>query len=272
MTATPGSSGASSSAGSDAAAGVGTFDGAVDAASSCQASDVQTYVPPATYQPAAAPSSACIGVDGGQLYETFYEDCLGPSNTKAACAGFEQNAVSTACASCVLTPYTAQELGPILDYGGYVGGNVPGCIELTAPTPTNLSCATAVQALSDCELAACQANCPVSDSASLAARQECGTSADKTGCDSYFDATSAACTMVPDGGLAAACMDTMFKDFYDAVVPLFCARVAVADAGSPEGDAAAPELDAAAGDAGGLSPDGGRAVSDAAAILDAGRD
>ncbi len=225
------------------------------------------------YQPAAAPSTACIGADGGELYETFYEDCLGPNKEEEACTSFGKNAATAACASCVLTPYTASALGPILDFGGYVGGNVPGCIELTDPTPANLSCATAVQALSDCELAACQANCPVSDPASLAARQACGTAADMTGCDSYFDAASSLCSMAPDGGLATACMDTTFKAFYDAVVPLFCARLPVADASGPESDAGSSDLDAAAGDAGTPLVDGGNSVGDAGqVVLDAGRD
>ncbi len=244
-----------------------------DATSSCHASDVQTYVPSGTYQAAADPSDACLGAPGDPpLYETFYDDCLGPNKSKASCSLFEQAAASAACASCVLTPFTAMRLGPILDYGGFVGGNVPGCIEVTESPPGNLMCASAVQALSDCELAACQANCPVSDSASLAAREQCATMADATGCQSYSAAVSPACSAVsPDGGaLQTVCTDTVFKDFYDAVVPLFCASSPI-DGGAAE-DAVAPASDAGA-DAGGSASDRDAAPADAGVIVvDAARD
>ena len=69
-------------------------------------------------------------------------------------------------------PYTADRLGPILDYGEFVGGNVAGCIEVTTPERPHRA-RKSVQALTDCELAACQANCPVSDSTSLTAREQC---------------------------------------------------------------------------------------------------
>jgi hypothetical protein len=76
-----------------------------------------------------------------------------------------------ACAACVLTSYTSDPLGPIIDYGEFVGGNVAGCIELEAPR--ELACAKAVQALTGCEIAACEANCPVSNETSLMGREAC---------------------------------------------------------------------------------------------------
>jgi hypothetical protein len=225
------------------------------------------------YQAAEDPSDACLGADGTPtLYETFYDLCLGPNKSKSACSVFEQAPASAACASCVLTPYTATRLGPILDYGGFVGGNVPGCIELTEPPPNNISCARNLQALSDCELAACEANCPVSDSASLAAREQCATTADQTGCASYYssDASSSCLTVALDGGGASICMDATFKDFYDAVVPLFCAQTATLDAGAP---ADGSLVDAGPVDAGAPLPERDAAAADAkAAASDAARD
>ena len=268
-----GPSGAGSTSGSGGPASGADSAVSTDAASSCHASDVQTYVPSGMYQAAADPSDACLGVEGAEpLYEAFYDYCLGPNKSKAACSTFEQDPASAACASCVLTPFMTPRLGPILDYGGFVGGNVPGCIEVTEPPPENTGCASAFQALSDCELAACQVNCPVSDSASLVAREQCADAADATGCKSYSDAASSKCPSVrSDAGIASACMDTAFKDFYDVVVPLFCAR-SVSDAGAPA-DAAAPATDAAAGDAGGPSPERDDAATDAGAVgIDAAHD
>jgi hypothetical protein len=235
----------------DASTGVAFGGGEADAASSCLPSSVQTFVQ-GPYQPAAAPSGACLGADGGGAWEDFYDACLGPDKSNAKCTAYkEASPANAACAACVLTPYTADQLGPILSFGEFVGGNVAGCIEIT--TPGDLSCAKAVEALSDCENAACQANCPVTDVASLTERQNCASEADNAGCMSFFMASNCKA----DAGLAPACMNSGFKDFYDVVVPLFCGQIATSrgtDAGA-ESDAGV-ELsldggpDAAASDAG----------------------
>jgi hypothetical protein len=259
----------SSPGGTSASSGTnGSADGAApgiagDAASSCHASDVQTYVSSGTYQAAAAPSDACLGASDAEApWSVFYDLCFGLSKSKALCSAFEQAPASAACAACILTPFTAMRPGPILDYGGFVGGNVPGCIEVTGAAPDTVACASAFQALSDCELAACQANCPVSDSASLAARELCSMTADQTGCKSYDDHVHSACLTVP--AEAACTMDTSFQDFYNAIVPLFCAQPAP-DGGGPD-DAGAPAADAGVGDAGVGWPARDGASSDAGSV------
>jgi hypothetical protein len=227
-----------------------------DVASSCQPSDVLTFVPGA-YQPAVPPSGACLGADGGGLWDDFYDACLGPDKNNERCTAFKQTPANAACAACVLTPDTASQLGPILSYGQFVGGNVAGCIEIT--TPGHLSCAKAVEGLSDCETAACQANCPVTDQASLGAWQMCVAQADQAGCQSWFKMASECRAAEADAGLAAPCLASAFKDFYDDVVPLFCGQ-AVADAGVvPLFDAGASDAGAAASDAAGdqSAPDAG---------------
>ena len=170
------------------------------------------------YQPAAEPSVACLGADGGTIWDAYFDACLAPGTTKEACASFTATPANAACAACVLTSYTSNPLGPIIDYGEFVGPNVAGCIELEAPR--DLAGAKAVQALTGCEIAACQANCPVSNEASLMAREACALAADDAGCHS-FQASEA------DAGLPEPCTSTAFKDFYDSVVPLFCAQVPV---------------------------------------------
>jgi hypothetical protein len=226
-----------------------------DAASSCHASDVSTYVP-ATYQSAVAPSAACLGADGGETWDAFFEACLGPDKSKASCDAFTATPSNAACAACVLTSYMSDRLGPIIDYGDFVGGNVAGCIELT--TPADLSCAEEVQALTNCEIAACEANCPVSDEASLAARESCSSNVDALGCYSFNQSASSCRAVEADAGVAGPCMDAAFNDFYEAVVPLFCGRTVLdASAGfdaSASGDAAVTsELDGEPGDAGAAS-------------------
>jgi hypothetical protein len=236
----------------DASFGGSSNSNATDGASSCHPSDVQALQ--GTYQPAAVPSGACLGADGGGVWEDFFEACLGPDKSDAKCDAYKETPSNAACAACVLTPYTADQLGPILSFGEFVGGNVAGCIEVTSPR--ELPCAQAVQALSDCEDAACQANCPVTDPQSLMERQNCASQADQMGlCFSLSQKASACRAAEADGGLASPCMNVGFKAFYDVVVPLFCGQANV--------DAAA-QLDAGSADAAlGLSTDSGAHATDA---------
>jgi hypothetical protein len=245
--------------GDDASIGGGFSPPSGDAGSSCHPSAVLTYVP-TTYRAAQPRSTACLGADGGSTIEDFFDACLGPNKPKDACSDYNAVPSNAACAACVLTPYDADSLGPILNYGEFVGGNVAGCIERTAPADT--SCARAVQALTDCEVAACQANCPVTDATSLAAREACASAADANGCSPYLAVAAACRSSEADAGLAVPCTNVAFKDFYDAVVPYFCG-IAPLDASAPS--------DAAAGDAAfELLADGGHGNPPPA--LDAGAD
>jgi hypothetical protein len=224
----------------DASFGGTSNSSATDAASSCHPVEVVS-LQGTTYQPAAVPSGACLGADGGGVWEDFYEDCLGPDKSDVKCNLFKETPSNAACAACVLTPYNADHLGPILSFGEFVGGNVAGCIEVESTAPSDLQCAQTVQALSDCEIEACQANCPVTDPQSLTARQKCASEADQMGlCLTYSTMVSTCRAMEADGGVAEPCTNTGFKAFYDAVVPLFCGQATV--------DAAA-RLDAGSADA-----------------------
>jgi hypothetical protein len=211
---------------------------------SCVPSDVLTFVQ-GPYRSAAPPSGACLDADGGQLWDAFYDACLfGPSKNNDQCTAFKQTPENAACAACILTPATANQLGPILSFGEFVGGNVAGCIEIT--TPSDPICAKAVQALSDCETAACQANCPVTDEQSLMARVQCVKVADQLGCQSFFNMASNCRADEADAGFADLCNDSTFKDFYDDVVPLFCGHVAVDAGAAPASDASAFDAEAPA--------------------------
>ena len=84
-----------------------------------------------------------------------------------------------ACAACILTPASASRLGPIVELGGLATANVAGCIELA--DPGGLMCAKALQAFAGCQLAACQANCPVSDPTTRSAYDNCALTVEANG-------------------------------------------------------------------------------------------
>jgi hypothetical protein len=143
------------------------------------------------------------------------------------------------CAKCIVTAAAADHYGPLVSTGGLIQANVAGCIE--ALDPHALSCAKAEQAKTDCELAACAANCPVSGSASLNAAAteldlylQCAILADSYGCQAYVSA--AACVGGELEAGASVCLFSDFMSFYFAVVPIFCGPTAepLTDAGAPD--------------------------------------
>jgi hypothetical protein len=204
-------------------------------ASACRPGDVATYRP-APYRLAAA---AHKGVCDAMQIADFFRECLGPQKTSAQCSAFMSDKTTGACAACIVTSETADHYGPVIDHSGFVTANVAGCIELT--DPSGVSCAKSVQALSGCELAACEANCPVHDAPSRSAYDACAKQADQAGCLYY--AKAASCSAAEeDAGQAAICLLPMFQNFYDAVVPLFCGS-------PPSGADAGLTFDAADGDA-----------------------
>jgi hypothetical protein len=205
-----------------------------DSSGACRPGDVETYHP-AAYTPAAgAWQGVCSPGDIGRL---------GPQRTTAACDAFTSDKMTGPCAACILTPPNATHDGPLLNHGTFITANVAGCIELT--DRGSLMCARVVQALGGCELAACQANCPVHDSTSLMAYNACAVQADQAGCQTY--ARQAACIdAAADAGQVATCLISTFPDFYNAVVPLFCGAPTGLDGGTlPQFDASADAPSAA---------------------------
>lgn len=200
----------------------------------CQPGDVQTYVPKA-YHPA---TPAYQGVCSGQQLQDFYTACLDPSATAASCYSFSQSPSTSACASCILTPEAAAAYGPLVDHGSFITQNVGGCIELT--DPSGLTCAKAQQALEGCQLAACEANCPVHDAATRTAYDTCAAIASTSGCQQYE--SKAACAQDTAESSASICVGQTFENFYRAVAPWFC--------GAPP-DATAPPYEAGQADASG---------------------
>jgi hypothetical protein len=242
----------------DASVGQG---GGSDDANACRPGDVETYQPGAYLSATAAWQGVCRQ----DLISGFYDACLGAQATLATCTAFKSDRTAARCAECILTPDDQSNYGPLIDHGTFITANVAGCIELT--DPAGLSCAKKLQALSGCELAACEANCPVEDEASRAAYDVCVGQADGAGCQSYEMAASCIGSE-GDSGLVASCLIPTFAEFYDAVVPLFCGPPRVDGGVAPfDASAAGPPEAAADGssDARGSGGDAGGARLDAAA-------
>jgi hypothetical protein len=257
--------------------GPGSTDGAPPSpdASSCQPADVETYVP-GGYHPATA---AWQGVCTMDQFGGFYDACLGPGATSGSCSAYsKEDAGNGACAACILTPDSAAAYGPLIEHGTFIANNVAGCIQLTLPS--QLSCAKAEAALVGCELAACEANCPVADQTTRTAYDNCALAADGAGCQSYAQmATCAAPLTADDAGASASCLQS-FKSFYDAVVPLFCGAPPAQDAGlflveagvdAAAGEDAGSRADAGAESGAGVADSGGHDGAGPDAAADAGR-
>jgi MYXO-CTERM domain-containing protein len=165
--------------------------------------------------------------------------------------------------ACLVTPVTASAYGPVVEttVGNIIVSepNLAGCIEIA--DPAGLACATKLQDRTDCDEAACNTVCPVTDDPSFQLWETCETNADNAAgsCEAYYDATSCVDSEMPDGGAAEACFPTVanpgFEDGYNAIAPVFC-------------------LDLTAGADGGGASDGGGTVdggstSDASAGSDA---
>jgi hypothetical protein len=222
----PGWDGAVAEGGSGSSGGSsGGFTG-LDA-NACQPASVATYMPgpyhaPSPYQGVCNPSG---GIDP---VTRFYDVCLGKNADSMTCAAFEQ--ANAACVACILTPDSAKAYGPLLDHGGFVTANIAGCLERS--DPAMLMCAKAVQVLSGCELAACEANCAVHDSASLMGYDACVMEAENGGCKGFASGATCAIT-APDASPDTARCLADFATFYKEVVPLFCGPTE-ADAGAAD--------------------------------------
>ncbi|MGH7298106.1 MAG: hypothetical protein ACRELB_24415 [Polyangiaceae bacterium] len=236
-----GGSSSGSSSGGSGSSGSSTGGGIIpDAGGACAPGNVSTYQA-GTYHPASgAWQGACVPDANGDPITAFYNECLGPEASIEHCNAYRET--YAACSACLLTPPTAAKYGPLIDHGAFVTANVAGCLELAGdeqPDASQLFCASAVQALDGCETAACDANCPVHDAASLSAYEDCATTAETGGCQTFTTAAECATAEQDAGTLGAACLAD-FQTFYQVVAPVFCAPPPD-DAGVP-----GPAKDAAA--------------------------
>jgi len=231
---------------------------AVDA-SACRPGDVQTFVPTAYRSATGKHQDVCTP----NAIDAIYEHCFDPTiATTLACDN--DSVAYPACFSCILSPDDALHLGPLLeDSTGWVRPNIAGCIELSDQSSEGLACAKGVQVLASCELAACEANCPVTGyGTGSPAYVECAQQADATGCQPFVGAASCA-TLDAGGGPAdaadsiAGCLATTFEGFYRYAVPLFCGA-------PPDAEGSTSDAALTAADSGGSSAAAVGAAGDAA--------
>ena len=170
--------------------------------------DVSSFTPPA-FTPPVVHKGACTS----QQIQDLYTACFSGSSTQ--CSTFTQ--ANQTCASCVMT--TPQSPGPLVAVStGIIELNIAGCVAIVTGDSSSTSCAARIQANQDCEGAACNAQCPVSDSQSFQDYQKCIQTAEAGGCSKYAQAECAL-----DAGASAQCTGFVaFQTGYDYMAPLFC--------------------------------------------------
>jgi hypothetical protein len=198
---------------------------AATSSSSSAAPDGGAELPGATCAPSSAagwsptwvpPTGASQGACAAQDLTNLYAACFGADATNDTCSSYQSN--SPTCASCVLSASTASSWGPIVLFSNTTTVNQPGCIALVDPAAA--ACAQAAQAQAECEHTLCDSNCPVSDSTTFAAWQQCTAQADAGACAGYDGACLDASLAADAGG--AECGGADFATAFTNVATVFC--------------------------------------------------
>ncbi len=185
----------------------------------CAPVDVTAFAP--TWKSPVPRQHACTQVQ----IDAFLTGCLGSTATAQTCAPFQAGAPGYACGKCIATPDTAPHYGALIDHNGYLVPNVAGCVAAATGDTAGTGCGGKILALDQCQAAACKANCPISDNASLAALNMCTTAASDVGGGCAAFATAAECGrgLADAGGTAASCLSGLsFEESYNRIVPIFC--------------------------------------------------
>jgi hypothetical protein len=185
-------------------------------ASVCHAADLSSWPAP-EYHPA---SGTWQGLCDETEIHAFYDACLGANATHDACVAETTN---NSCSTCLVSRDDAPKYGPLVAHGAIASINYAGCLELL-DVKNGIACARYVQAASACEIAACAANCPVKDDASLKAYDQCAGDADKQACASFAASAQCAFRETDGGGAAIAVCDPAqsFEQAFFALAALFC--------------------------------------------------
>jgi len=180
--------------------------GAAGSPIECAPADMSDWTPP-PYVPARTTAAGCTEA----VIRQYVAECL----SGADCAAFETGGQHADCGSCLSpTPIDSSEYGPLVLVGSVRETNFAGCIELMGEA----ACAEHQQAKSDCTREACAANCPVTDSESLADFQQCREEARTGVCDAYREA--AVCITSTDH--VDACSGDTFEDAAVSLGLVFC--------------------------------------------------
>jgi hypothetical protein len=187
-------------------------DGGATTAATCAPASAEGWT--ATWVP---PTGASQGACAAQDLSNLYAACFGASATDDTCNSYQSN--NPTCAACVLSASTDSSWGPVVVFGDTTTINQPGCLALVDPAEG--TCAQAAQAQTECEHALCDPSCPVSDSASLTAWQQCVAQADDGACAAYGGSTCLASALAADGG-GDACGGADFATAFTTVATVFC--------------------------------------------------
>jgi hypothetical protein len=174
--------------------------GASDSAVQCQPGEVSSFAP--EWRP---PAGVLAGACSAAQLDMAADACFGAKATVEACDAWRASGSADGCLACLLSPAASRVWAPIITTLGNVElFNVGGCIVLA--DPTQLGCAQAVQAVFECDMAACFSLCALPDSGQPFATQEaldgCFKAAESSGCTAYAK-SAAAC--VGDAGTASFC-------------------------------------------------------------------
>ena len=207
--------------------------GLSDAPLACPPANLDEWQVPAYHHAQAPQPTACNAL----LLNDYYTSCLGPTATTDSCDqswGAGEDVAHATCQSCIVTGSAATKWGALVDYGtgadggagGTVSVNVAGCVELLDPSQE--PCAVEVQEADECQHAACDPECPVSDGPSFANWQACIQASGLGECQGYLQ--SAACVNGEDAGPAAVCVTgETFEDEFLAIATVFCGGGATTD-------------------------------------------
>ncbi len=179
--------------------------------------DVSGFVP--TWKP---PTGAHQGACSAVLVAEYYQDCLADGGS-AACSAFGPagDAPHQACARCLVSGFGDAAWGPLVESAALVETNEAGCIALLEPSA--IDCAKAVQALDQCEHAACDTTCHGGSAAEFDDWVQCSAAANACGCASELAASDCIHAVAADAGPAAGCLvGQTFQDFFEVTANAFC--------------------------------------------------
>jgi hypothetical protein len=198
----------------------------------CCPGDATTFTP-SWKQPTAFNQGKCTDA---QI--SAFVDCLSGIPDAATCKTFGADPANKTCIQCAATPSTAAAYGPLVEGSVTIEVNVAGCVANVTGDISATGCGAKVLGLSQCEQAACEANCPVAstdDGTAFQALLACQTKSATTGCKTYADDAACADALEADGGVASICVQgaATFADNAIPMVKLFCGSI-VDDAGAAD--------------------------------------
>jgi hypothetical protein len=179
--------------------------------------DVSGFVP--TWKP---PTGAHQRLCTTALVDEYYQDCLAVSGAQS-CAVFGPagDPAHQACARCLTSGFDDATWAPVVESANVVETNGAGCIALLDPSA--LECAKSVQALDQCEHAACDPTCHTGSASTFDDWVQCSAAANACGCQSWFAASDCVKQIAAGAGPAAACLvGQTFQDFFEVTASAFC--------------------------------------------------